>query len=524
MRDTVTGAPATIKRYDGPPMLALLLAANLGVSHFTATGPKACQQKVLEGVLALHSFVYEDARQAFVEAEEAAPCPIAFWGEAMTYDHPIWGEQDTGRGRAALARIPPTARLSPAERGLIEAARGLYEKDRLEWMIRLGALHRQLPRDDEVALFYALALYAESGGGSNAVRANQAADIAEEVFRRNPDHPGAAHYLIHACDAPGVAARALPAARRYAQIAPAAGHALHMPSHIFVQLGMWREVESSNVAAAKAGEEAVARRKQPISRADWHSYGWLASARLELGKSDEVVPMIARVRELAAKEKDPALRGVQAELALKWLSATHEYARTEELLKMAPLAAEDEPGYLDTQRTYEGCHHAPYELEARLSAARARLDGATAEGDEAATATLAEEWNSLRARVARQAGSMPMWVQIGKLIAAAKLSQAHSVRVSGDIGDAIAATRAAADLEDQIPSRGPAVWTPQREELGELLLRSHRFAEAQEAFAAALKNRPNRLRALEGLLAAARSAGDPHTADEARDKLSAQVR
>ena len=92
-------------------MLALLLAANLGVSHFTATGPKVCQRKTLEGVLYLHSFVYEDARDAFVEAQAAAPCPIAYWGEAMTYDHPLWGEQDAPPAKAALAKIWVTVLL-----------------------------------------------------------------------------------------------------------------------------------------------------------------------------------------------------------------------------------------------------------------------------------------------------------------------------------------------------------------------------------------------------------------------------
>jgi tetratricopeptide (TPR) repeat protein len=501
-------------------MLALLFAAGLGVSHFTATGPKACQKRVLEGVLALHSFVYEDAREAFVEAEKAAPCPIAFWGEAMTYDHPIWREQDTAAGRAALAKIPPDAKLSPMERGLVEAARALYESGRGAWMDRLARLHDELPKDDEVALFYALSIYANAGG--SVKQEMRAAAIAQGVFERNPDHPGAAHYLIHACDSPDHAILALEAARRYAKIAPAAGHALHMPSHIFVQLGMWPEVLASNLAAVKAGMETVARHDLPISRADWHSYSWLASARLELGKSDEVLPMIARVRELAAREKDPALRSVQAELALKWLSATQEWARTEELLAMAPLAAEDEPGYVDTQLKYEGCHHASYELLARLYAARARLDAAAATGDETKVAALAEQWTALRTRLAAKWGHASS-AELGRLVTAARLAQAHSLRDSGSVNDAIEATRALADLEDRTPASGPSISTPAREELGDLLVRSHRFAEAKEAFRAALALRPNRLHALWGLEESARASGDKSTAAEAQSRLAAQV-
>src|SRR5438067_3572033 len=238
-------------------MLALLLAANLGVSHFTATGPKACKQNVLQGVLYLHSFMYDDARDSFIAAEKAAPCPIAFWGEAMTFDHPLWGVQNATAGKAALEKMPANAKVSPMERGLIEAARALYKDGHAAWMERLGALQRELPDNDEVALFYSLALYTESNHGRNAQRAVLAANIARDVFEKNPDHPGAAHYFIHACDSPEMAHLALKAARRYSQIAPAASHALHMPSHIFVQLGMWREVEASNIASVKAGEANV---------------------------------------------------------------------------------------------------------------------------------------------------------------------------------------------------------------------------------------------------------------------------
>lgn len=523
MRDTVTGARAAIKRYDGPPMLALLLAANLGVSHFAATGPKACQRKVLEGVLALHSFVYEDARELFVEAEKAAPCPIAFWGEAMTHDHPLWGEADAAAGKAALARIPAGARVSPMERGLIEAARALFDSGHGAWMERLAELHAALPNDDEVALFYSLALYANSGQGANVKRAMEAAALAQGVFERNPDHPGAAHYLIHACDSPDHAALALKAARRYAQIAPAAGHALHMPSHIFVQLGMWPQVEASNLAAVKAGMDLVARHDLPVSRADWHSYSWLAEARLEQGRAEEVLPMIARLRELAAREKDAVLRSAQAMLALQWLSATEQWSRTDELLAMAPLAAEDEPGYVDTQLEYEGQHHAPYELKARLFAARARLDAAAASGDETETEEAAAQWTAVRARFAARAGAGAQFLEAGQLVARAKRAQAHSLRNPGDIGEAIAAIRAVADGEDQQPASGPALWRPAREELGDLFVRSHRFAEAEAAYRRALELRPNRLHALRGLEESARSAGDARAAAAARAQLTAQV-
>ena len=209
---------------------------------------------------------------------------------------------------------------------------------------------------------------------------------------------------------------------------------------------------------------------------------------------------------------------------MKWLSATQEWSKAGELMKMSPMPAEDEPGFVDPQAEYEGCHHAPYELEARVLIARAQLDAAAAEGDEAGAAKAAEEWLALRVRNGGRKGLGPQYIATGKLGAAAKIAQAHSVRFSGDIGDAIAATRAWADAEDTIPAFAPWPTTPAREELGELFLRSHRFQEAQEAFQKALQKRPNRFHALEGLAEAARSAGDLRTANEAQDKLAAQVR
>ena len=459
-------------------MVALLLAANLGVSHFAATGPKECQKRVLEGVLYLHSFVYDDARDAFLDAEKAAPCPIAYWGEAMTYDHPIWHDSDPGPARAALAKIPAGARMSPAEKGLIEAARALFEKDRAAWMERLAKLHEELPKDDEVSLFYALSLIANSRDGADVKRSMQAAAIAMDVFERNPNHPGAAHYLIHACDTPDHAILALKAAQRYAQIAPAAGHALHMPSHIFVQLGMWPQVEASNLAAVKASTDWATRHDLPLARADWHSYAWLGEARMELGRPDEVLPMIERVREL--REKDPpaqSLRHAHAMLVSAWLSGTQQWAQAEKLLTTLDSAGET----------------------------RILLGAAAAMGDDAEAARLGEAFLKLEPSSA--------------LLVKAKRAQAHSVRDSGSIVDAIEATRALADAEDKEPASGPAFWTPAREELGDLFVRSHRFAEAEEAFRAALERRPNRLHALKGLEESARSAGDLRAAAEAQSKM-----
>lgn len=446
-------------------MFALLAAAALGSAHFTATGPAACRQHVLEGVLDLHSFMYDDARASFREAEKAQPCPIAYWGEAMTYDHPLWDEQDAAKAKAALAKIPAGAKLSPMERGLIGAAHALYFEGRGAWMENLGQLHEALPADDEVSLFYALSLYANSGTGKNVKLAMQAAAIAMDVFERNPNHPGAAHYLIHACDSPDHAILALKAARKYAQIAPAASHALHMPAHIFVQLGMWKDAAASNAAAFAASK-----------RHDWHSFSWLAASRVELGATEQVLEML----------KEPDLPGwVHGLIGAMYVEATQSWKRADELLG-------DPGGY---------------------AALRVKLDAAALHGEDAEAEKLAPRLleSPLRGKPD----------PLAPLITAADVAQAHSLRDTGTMSAAIDATRALADAEDAVVS-GPSFFTPAREVLGDLFLRAHRFVEAEREFRKALDVRPNRLNALRGLAEAARGAGDARLAEDAQTKLAAQ--
>jgi tetratricopeptide (TPR) repeat protein len=487
-------------------MLLALLAVGLGSLHFTASGPRDCQLHAREGLLLLHSFVYEGARAEFRKAEAAAPCPIAFWGEAMTYDHPLWNEEDVQAARAVLDRIPP-ARVTPLESGLILAAKALFygrgdwQVSHEAWLAALARLHQQLPNDDEAALFHALALYVCSHHGKDDARAMQAAAIAQKVFERNPDHPGAAHYLIHACDSPQHAAMALAAARKYAQIAPAAPHALHMPSHIFVQLGMWHDVESSNIAAFAASKK--------IGRPDWHSFRWLADARIELGKAQLVLPMLQQLHPADSLEQ----RWVYALILEMYFSSGVGGVPWDEALfaklHEPKLPVEDEPGY----REPEGLSHAPYGLYALQAEVETRLEHAAATGNEVAARKLALENEALAARIKHGAV---------KLLDDARIAQARSVRDPSALEEAIAKTWALADFQDAQPVSGPADYTPARERLGDLLLRAHRSADAARAFQRALVQRPNRLHALRGLSAAALAAGQPDVAAKARAQIAVQ--
>src|SRR5262245_36637955 len=300
-------------------VLALLVAAapapDYGELDCPVTGNAECRRLFALGALQLHSFEYGAAHATFQQAVKAdSGCTMARWGDAMAYSHPIWGEDQVESGRAALAPIKDEKGLTDRERAHVRAARALYGPgdvtDRLAaWLREAERNHRTFPADDELALQHALALIANSDRYANVARTLEAAAIAMDVFQRRPRHPGAAHYLIHACDTPDHAILALPAARAYARIAPAAPHARHMPSHIFVQLGMWEDVAASNAVAYKAATELGARLHLPEGREDFHTLSWLAYANLMLGRFDRAKENVELARQAA--DRNPGNQAVK---------------------------------------------------------------------------------------------------------------------------------------------------------------------------------------------------------------------
>ena len=240
---------------------------DLGSVDFPTSGSGDAQAHFLRGTALLHSFGFEDAAFEFVQAQELdANFAMAYWGEALSYNHPLQRFQEWDLPKAALERLGPDreARLAAAptdrEKGFVGAVDTLFFGDgeetdrRVAYADAMGQLAEQYPGDLEVQAFYALSLLAAARDyGYEPYRTNvKAGAIALRIFHENPDHPGAAHYIIHAFDDPIHAAIALPAADRFAAISPGVVHALHMPSHIFIQAGMWDRVSSSNDASYAA--------------------------------------------------------------------------------------------------------------------------------------------------------------------------------------------------------------------------------------------------------------------------------
>src|SRR2546425_11002374 len=297
-----------------PFLLAVLIAAltvsvsaqssQLGKVEFPTSGSEKAQAHFLRGLAALHSFWYQEALEAFREATTIEPdFMMGYWGEAMAHNHPLWSEQDTAAARQVLARIKETPKLTARERAYLGAVRLLYgEGDKRArdeaYSAAMEKVYHDYADDLDAAAFYSLSLLGLVRPDAKSYRLQaRAGAIALDVYQKNPDHPGAAHYIIHAFDDPEHAILALPAARRYASIAPEAHHARHMPAHIFLQLGMWPEAAASNESSWETSDAWMKRKNLSPNVRDYHSLHWLLYVYLQQGryrKAEELLVLMKK--------------------------------------------------------------------------------------------------------------------------------------------------------------------------------------------------------------------------------------
>jgi tetratricopeptide (TPR) repeat protein len=472
----------------------------LGTLEFPNSGASAAQPDFLRGVLLLHSFEYAQAAAAFRAAQtKDADFVLAYWGEALSHTHPLWNEQDLEAARGVLGRLAPTAEArlaragSPRERMYLEAVEALYgegpkpARDTLyaRAMERLVEAH---PEDDEARAFHALALMGLSQGIRDVPTYMRAGATALELLGRHPDHPGAAHYVIHAFDDPTHAPLALSAARAYSGIAPGAAHAQHMTTHIFLSLGMWDEVVKQNVVAA--GPDSG--RWRPGHYTSWLGYGLLQQGRFEDARRH-----LARVREQLGPGGSAGARGYLIAMLADYVVNSERWEAPE-----LGWAVEPPAGW--------GAARASLAF-AVGEAARRRADRAAAEAALARVRAIARE---------PLAGADAELVRGQVGVIADQLDALLRID-AGRVDDGLELLRAAARRDAALPVEfgPPSVVKPVWELLGEQLLASGRAAEAQAAFTRSLSVHPGRLLSLRGLAAAARAAADTAVASRAAARL-----
>jgi len=493
----------------------------LGQIEFPVTGSEECGLHFREGMLAMHSFEYDRAHAAFASALGADPgCAMAAWGDAMAYVHPIWHERDLVKGRAALARVREE-RLAPKELAFIAAARALYAVDEMKeansgWLRRAAQMHLDFPDDDEVALQHALALLAVYGYDPTYVEGQmEAGAVALGVLSRRPEHPGAAHYVIHAFDSREHAILALPAARMYARIAPAAGHALHMPSHTFVHLGMWRDVVPSNERAFAASIAWEKSRGHTTSTFDWHSHSWLVAAHLELGQFTRAKQLIEEGRAMlvAAKDDTALQRSGYADEVAAYVMHTERWKEADDL--MAPVLAPtiDEPAPAGSMACAahapggSGPYRPPLALFARLLGTAVRAEAALRSGDMNTAKKRIAEHKAVRAQMAPWAKSLPA-TNVANWEAREATLTARAEEGTKGMKPVLDALDKAMRAANERGLAGP-VWFPTtRATLASTLLAAGKPKEALAEYEHVLEVHTRHAPALLGAARAARATGD----------------
>ena len=498
----------------GSPVAA---TGSFGQVTFANSGAASAQADFLSGLALLHDFEYPAAAEAFRRAQATDPgFVMAYWGEAMTYNHPVWMQQDAAAARSALARLAPTAQLRRAkaatarERAYLDAVEILYAAENasaeqtkeardFRYAAAMAKLAASYPDDVDAAAFSALAILGTAHTGRDVPSYMRAAGILETAWMQHPDHPGLLHYLIHSYDDPIHAPLGLRAAERYARVAPDAGRAIHMTSHIFLALGMWRETVDTNVAAIAAVNRMRAAKGKERARCG-HYPSWLGYAHAQLGELELAKEVLVGCRAAAEEEKpatepghsmdpDDSLGGAFANLRLGYLLESGDFAGEVAAWPLPPVAR---PG-------------------ARLDFAFARALGAVAAEapDEIRRALADLETVSREVAALELAKNEPnptnrVRPEIFRLEAEGLLAEKRS-----DNARAESLLRQAVALEEGLPVAfgPPAIDLPTHELLGEFLLRHGRRDEARAEFERALALAPGRRRAARGL-AAATALGD----------------
>ncbi len=474
----------------------------LGTVSFETSCTPGVSAVFNRGVALLHSFWHDQAFIAFERvASEDPNCAIAYWGEAMTHFHQLLASPtpaDIEAGTAELAQADRSREKSPREAAYIQALHHFFDGYRPDDYLRhatgyanaMASIAKSYPNDLEAQVFYALALLASDPPNDvQLVNPRKAVAILMPLFREHPNHPGIAHYLIHACDNPQMAREGLNAARHYAQIAPAVPHALHMPSHIFARLGLWEDDIASNLAS-KAAAEAGGLHHGAENRL--HAMAFLEYAYLQTGRFNEARAIVAEARTVRPSDVDPRYPNMYAAVEARypallaietkdWTMAEHLkpiIAGTRTSQEMTLLAHADAATHLHDRRI----------VDETLD----QLESITSKESPA-------NWDS-------EAVEIHAWADFTRR----------------DLNNAVALLQPLADQQAKV-GKGE-VEIPAREMLAEMLLLSGKPTEALVQYQHSLGSDPNRFNGLLGAWQAAEETDQKHLAESYYRTLLANCR
>ena len=487
-----------------------LAQQDYGEVAFVNSGPAAAQADFLHGLAQLHNFEYDDAAEHFRKAQQAAPdFALAFWGEAMTKNHAVWHEEEAPVAREILKRLGPTpeARLGKAsterEKLYLRSVEMLYGEGTKEERHRrhefaLAELHSKFPDDVDAASFYALAILGTAEKGRDFATYMRAAAVLEEVLPRHPRHPGVVHYLIHCYDDSVHAPLGLRAARIYSKIAPEAGHAQHMTSHIFLALGMWDdEVKANETAIAVVNRLRQKAGKPPVMCGhynEWLEYGYMQQGRV--ADARRVLEGCRRASEQAAaasQAKSPGKDTTAGRMPAFMAVGSYADMRANFLIE-TQLWNDDVVRWTPPPGNYPFAELAFDYTNALAAIRRSDLAGARV-----AVSRAEKDRQRAVAWWKEQKFDEPKGEE--RLLILTEQLHALLMAAEGKSQDAVTELQRIAAKEDAMPLEfgPPSVYKPTDELLGDLLLQLHRPAEAHDAFRASLARTSGRRPVVEGL-------------------------
>jgi tetratricopeptide (TPR) repeat protein len=480
-----------------------LTETQLGTVHFPISCSASVEKPFARGVALLHSFWYEEAEKEFIDIAKDDPrCAMAHWGIAMSIWHQLWNEPDEKVIARGLEEATTPKKLglkaTPREAGYLAAITAFYaDSGKLDHATRAKAysevmnkVYESYPDDHEAAVFYALSLLA-SEPDEDATFGNRkaAAAILEKLFAIDPDHPGVAHYLIHAYDKPQLAELGIPAARRYAQVAPAAPHALHMPSHIFARVGLWQDDIKSNLASVAATRQTAAMGMGGEGH-QFHAMDFLFYAYMQSGREADARALMDEVNKMPEMHDmygvgfDPHL-AAEATFAAMYPLEMRDWATAAALTPMdIPGTANDSFGYWAKA---VGSAHLHQTEEVRK--------------DVAAITVIHQKFVDQKKTFFAEGTESDL-----------KQAQAWLAFSEGKYDDAVGILRPMAEKEETLGDEPQGI--PSREMIAEILLEAKRPQQALVEYQADLKFSPNRFNGLYGAARAAEEAGKTTEANE----------
>ena len=480
-----------------------LNANQLGTVHFPVSCAAAVQKPFERGVALLHSFWYEEAEKELEQIAKDDPgCAMAHWGVAMSLWHQLWNEPDAkviSRGRDEVMAAEKLANKStPREKAYVSAIAAFNgDSEKLDHAARAKAysdamkkVYETYPDDHEAAAFYALSLLAsEPHHDETFANRKAAAAILEKLFAIEPDHPGVAHYLIHSYDKPQLAELGIPAARRYAQVAPAAPHALHMPSHIFARVGLWQDDIKSNLASVAATRKTAAMHMGGEGH-QFHAMNYLFYAYLQSGREADARALMDEVKAMPEMHDmygigfDPHL-AAEAHFASLYPLEMRDWA-TAAALTPVPIPGTAEDSATNWAKAIGAAHlHQPDEVRKDVNAIEAIHQK-----------FVSEKKNDFAEATENDLKQARAWLAFAE----------------GKYDDAVETLRPIADKEDALGDEPEGI--PTREMIAEILLEAKRPQQALAEYQTDLKLNPNRFNGLYGAGRAAEEAGKQSDANE----------